>query len=264
MLRRHLAVILAALTLLVFLTVEGRRAYVAWRLGRGDFARLEHCDGGAYFIPAVRASERHRLQSEQCPQALAEWASRRLEAQFPDERVFDVGLFTPRELLLLLRRRPEAQAIEDRAQDARLVALDLSDEGRIVLESAPFDLNTWGFSFGRFKGLVDPVVLVHGGGTGECGLLFRREGSRFVVIPCNESRETDPYFTCWTGLELVDVDGDGIPEVRGCEGKGRDCPACGRDVEANLVTWKLDGARYRRWKIKGDVCGPSCERPWTY
>jgi hypothetical protein len=167
------------------------------------------------------------------------------------------------QVLLLLRRTPEAQGIRLVDLDERVLLLDLHGDELIAAESEPFSVNAHRFDAGPFEYLHFPMILVLGGGTGECGVLLRRDGRRLEFERCKSGSGTQTFFSCWTGLQLIDRDNDGVPEVRGLGGKWRNCPACGKESQGNWVTWrKVDGV-YCRWTEFGDECGLSCELAWS-
>jgi hypothetical protein len=256
---RRLAALLLIAAPFLFVALEGRRCLLGWLLWRNDFTRLERWDDGTCFFPAVRKAERLRSRSPGLS-PMVEWASRRFRARFPGETVRDVRLLGSDEMLVLLSR-PHGPNDENPV-DGRLIVLEAGGRQRAVAESDPFDFNPRSVEVSAGEDARQPLLLARGGGCGEVGLLFRREGPRLLLVPCAGTRETEPYFLCWTGLAFEDVDGDGIPEVRGLQGKGACCPACGREAEANRTTWKLDGDRTLPWTIRGEDCGPACERPW--
>lgn len=235
----------------------GQDGLAAWLLWRRDFSRLERVSAERYFLPAVRAYDQDRAGgSNSPPDSLRGWATRRFESRFPGEAVTDLATFPTGELALLLCSRERWKE----GARVRLVVLDADRASVITASSGPLQVNAYEFKLGTLGSSV--AVLVVGQGSGEYGLLLKRETCGFVVIPC-EGRETAPHFTCWTGLRLQDVDGDGIPEVRGLKGKGARCPGCGQEGEANEVTWKLEGASFRPWTIRGEECGLVCERRWS-
>jgi len=261
---RRVVLTLCALAGLGFLSQLGWRAYIACLMWRGDYVRLEHFGGDRYFLPAVRRLYSPQGKSAECRSGLADWATRRYQTRFPSEDVYDLASIPGGDLLLLLRRKPAAQALDDVQQGVRLVVLDPAHSESVVGETGPFDLNAYGFDLGYFSGWDGATVLVHGGGTGDCALLFRLRERKFTLESCKGRKEVEPYFLCWVGLKLVDTDGDGIPEVQGGAGKWRNCPACGRDAEYNLVTWKFIDGAYHQWTERGAECGLACELAWSF
>jgi hypothetical protein len=133
----------------------------------------------------------------------------------------------------------------------------------VAADSGRFDLNAWGFELQYFSAWEGPTILVRGGGTGTCGILFRRQGTTFNYFRSQNLGATTTFFSCWIDLRLADIDGDGVPELQGCDGKFTNCPACGREAEYNLITWKLFDGVYRRWTERGADCGRSCELAWS-
>jgi hypothetical protein len=246
---RRSAALLSTGLLFVLLGTQAKRTYVAWLLRRGDFARLEQVDDGSYFVQAVRASERRRTFEDLPPRALIEWASRRLGPSFPGEELRDLRLLGSDEVALLIRQR--------------LVVLRGADPHLRVAEADCSGLFAGRIEVGRFGTCAEPYLLVCGEGSGECGRLFRWTSGRLVPIPCRDGKGNGIPFHGWMGLRLEDLDGDGVPEVRGLEGKWANCPTCGRESQANEITWRRNGEAYRRWKTWGEDCGRGCETSWT-
>ncbi len=260
---RRVVLILCALAGLALLSQQAWRAYIAFLMWRCDYARLERVENGRYFLPAVKRLYSPRGKAASCRDDLAQWATRRYQVRFPLEDVYDLAWLPGDELLLLLRRTSAAQALNTVQEEVRLVVLDAGKSEAVVGETRPFDLNAYGFDLQYFPGWDGATLLIHGGGTGDCALLFRLQDRMFTLQRCKGGREVEPYFLCWIGLELVDTDGDGIPEVQGGAGKGRNCPACGRDAEYNLVTWRFVEGTYHQWTERGAECGIACELAWS-
>lgn len=246
--------------ILIAVALESRRGYLSFLIWRHDIVRLERWGGDECFVPAVRREYSRAGRKASCRDELSQWATRRYAARFPDDRVMDLAWLPSRELVLLLRRSPDSP-IPDYHENSRLVVLDLADDERVVAESEPFENNAWGFDIRYFRAWPGPTFLLRGQGTGESMVILRRNGSTFEAEVCKSGKTLDPLFTCWVGLTLIDR--DGVPEVRGLAGKWRNCPACGKDVQGNWVTWKKIDGVYYPWTEYGEECGLACELGWS-
>jgi hypothetical protein len=259
----RLALAAFILSTLAFFAWEGRRAFLALLVRRGDFVRLERWGGDSCFIPAARFHYSPRGKDACCHDPLAAWATRRFRPRFPVDKVMDLAWLPSNELILLLRQDPEVENPQW-TDEARLVVLDLNHDEEVVAESQPFDMNAWGFEIRYFPAWEGPTFFVQGGGTGSCSMLFRREGRALNPIRCLVRGKMEDFFCSWLDCGLKDIDGDGIPEVLRGEGKDANCPACGRDGQCNVVTWKLVDGYYRPWTVRGEECGMTCELSWSY
>ncbi|HLY11562.1 MAG TPA: hypothetical protein VKW04_19835 [Planctomycetota bacterium] len=236
---------------------EGGRGFLAVLLWRGAYERLERWGGDRYFIPAVQRLYSPGGKQAPCPTDLAAWATRRYHGRFPAEEVYDLAWLPTQELVLLLGTPPWEDS------PTRLVVLDLQHSETLTAEFSGCDLHARGFDLQSFAAWDGPVLLLHHWGTGDCALLLRLQEQTLTVLRCTGSREVEPYFLGWCNLHLVDVDGDGIPEVQGCIGKDAICPTCGREAEFNLVTWRWVDGSYRKWTERGGDCGLGCELAWS-
>jgi hypothetical protein len=257
---RRVVVILCALAGLALLSQQGWRAYIAYLMWRGHYARLEGIESGRYFIPAVRRLYSPRGKLAGSGEALGSWASRRFHSRFPTEVVTDLGWLPGNELMLLLRRDVD----EEDPGESRLLILDLNNSESIVSESAPFEGNGWGFDLQSFSAWEGPAILVHTIGRGERAVLLRREGSRLPVLHKKQGSDVAILFLSYNGLELKDLDGDGVPEVCSSDGMKTRCPVCSQEADCTVMTWKLVDGFYRKWTERGEDCGIACERAWSF
>jgi hypothetical protein len=262
--RRHIALILLALGFSAFVVGEGRRAFAAWLIHRGNFGRLEHLGRETYFVPAVRAYTRQRRTTPS--DSIASWATRRLRDVIPAYEVYDIALHSSGVLVAALTKNEDERIRSDEGWQ-RLVALDPLHEFSIVADSGPLNfggccgLELWMTDLDRDG--VDEILFYNNcsGGGGQIGRFYRIVDRGFEPIPMDG--EKDGIWS-WTGFDLKDLDGDGKPEIQGLSHKWANCPTCGKEVEANLQTWKLQDGQICRWRIRGNECGPACERPWAY
>jgi len=224
---------------------------------RRDYDRLERFGGERYFLPAVRRLYSPLGKKAGSGSGLASWATRRYQARFPSEEVTDVAWEAGNELYLLLRERDR----DDRG--ARLIVLDLNRDEALAATSDSLDLVGWGFDLRSVPAWEGTAALIHSYGRGDNGVLLRRERSRFAGLLRKEGEKLTPWFYSWMNLEMGKGEVEGIPEVRTIDGKWARCPACGRDEECNITTWRLVDGIYRKWTERGEYCGIGCELAWS-
>jgi hypothetical protein len=256
--RRPFAFLLLAVGFSALFVGGGPGAYAAWLLYRGDFSHLERLGSERYFLPAVRAYMRHRRGEA----PLLAWATRRCRPLLPGYDVCDIKLHSSGFLIAAL-----SMSLEEREQRetqwGRLVALDPRRQWSVVADTGPLDLGTSGLElqFADIFGDGREEILLSMFGNGcQTGWLYRLGAGRFVEIPCEQAGEG---FHSRGGVDFIDLDHDGVLEIRGERRQGVNC-SCGRESQNDVVTWKFKDGRYRPWTIRGEECGPTCERPWKY
>jgi|SRR5882672_412864 len=260
---RRLLVVLGAVAAVVLIAWEAHRLLISVLLWRGNFSLVERWGGDSYFIPAVRRFGLSRRRYPDHCDEIAEWATRRYRARFPEQWVADLAWLPTKELVLLLRRSDERPGRPLKEQEARLVILDPDQPEIPAAMSGEIDLNAWMMEIQDIPAWNGQLILLHGGGTGDCAQPFLRQGKSIRLLLQGAGRDGDLYFICSAGSSLVDRDGDGIPEVEGCSGKGENCPHCGANSEGLVTVWKYVDGSYREWFERGADCGPCCELTWS-
>lgn len=257
-------VLLLSVPLIALVAWEVPRALFAFWMWKGHYALLERWGGDSYFIPAVRRLHRPGGRDGCYDRELAEWATRRYQSRFPGEIVLDVAWLPPHQLVLLRHQAmPEGPFLHDESR-ATIVVLDVDRGEQLVAQSGLIqDLEVCDFDIRYFPGWEGPIFKVNGLGSGENSILLRRCGNSFTEYRRKNIDGKDEPFHSWGPMTLVDIDGDGIPEVRTWLGKWTHCPHCGREDEANLVTWKLVGCSFRKWTERAESCGLNCELAWS-
>jgi hypothetical protein len=257
----RVAIILVFLAAVPLLSREAQRGYAAWLLLRGDFARLEGLGPETYFVPALRAYTRQPEHSLGDP--FLSWATRQLHPVLPEFDVTDIRLHSSGRIVAALTKNADARERSDGGWQ-RLVAVDPGQRFCVRADSGPLD---FGSVCCLSLSLVDvdgdgreEVFLIMYGMGGETGWLYRLERDRFTPLHPG-GKESELW--SWGDLTFVDLDHDGTLGILGYHGKWATCPTCGVEAQSNRVTWKLQEGLYRRWTIRGEDCGPSCEKPWT-
>jgi len=260
--RRRLFIVLLILSGIILTGWEVRRAFLAGLMWRQQYAALERWGGDSCFIPALRGLYDPRGKTGASHPDLCQWARRRYQSRFHDHAVQDLAWLPSDQLVLLLRQTPGGQ--ESMISACRFVVLDLTNGERMVGESRMIeDVSGCDFGVRYFPAWAGPTFLLNGYGSGDNAILLRRRGDGFTEFRWKDQKSGEHPFHSWGDLEVADIDGDGIPEVRGWVGKWATCPHCGREGEANVVTWKLVDGSYRKWTERGAGCGLNCERAWS-
>jgi hypothetical protein len=261
--RRHIALTLLALGFSAFVVAEGRRAFATWLIHRGDFGRLEHLGPETYFIPAVRAYTRQRRTTPS--DSIASWATRRLRDVIPAYEVSDIALHSSGVLVAALTKNEDERIRSDEGWQ-RLVALDPLHEFSIVADSGPLNfggwcgLELWMTDLDR-DGVDEIFFTVQGMGV-QTGWFYHLLGRGFELIHSERGREG---ISSCNGFGIELLNGDENPSIQGSSSKWDTCPTCGKEGGGgNALIWQLHDGRIRRWRIRGNECGPACERPWAY